>query len=140
MSCHWSNENAQSCNLFAYLLCAQLYMCVCERTNERALCIQRVISTNGGCYPRLFISRHFHSDNIFVINSIPIRSCKCIYIDVVEANVHCNKSGDIFVTPNVETQTTHIQKKFHLLISYLLILFFSSISFIFFYDYFCSVS
>lgn len=127
--------------IYLHICCVLNCTCVfvSERMSER--CAYSASYRQTGAVIRAFSFHAIFIQTTFLL-SIRFRFVRAsVYIDVVAASVHCNKSGDIFVTPNVETQTTHIQKKkFHLLISYLLILFFFFNFIYFFYDYFCSVS
>lgn len=116
--------------IYLHICCVLNCTCVfvSERMSER--CAYSASYRQTGAVIRAFSFHAIFIQTTFLL-SIRFRFVRAsVYIDVVAANVHCNKSGDIFVTPNVQTQTTHIQKKIHLLISYLLIQFFS-ISFIF---------
>lgn len=110
--------------IYLHICCVLNCTCVfvSERMNER--CAYSASYRQTGTVIRAFSFHAIFIQTTFLL-SIRFRFVRAsVYIDVVAANVHCNKSGDIFVTPNVQTQATHIQKKIHLLISYLLILFF----------------
>lgn len=110
--------------IYLHICCVLNCTCVfvSERMSER--CAYSASYRQTGAVIRAFSFHAIFIQTTFLL-SIRFRFVRAsVYIDVVAANVHCNKSGDIFVTPNVQTQTTHIQKKIHLLISYLLILFF----------------